>query len=81
MSVSDFKENLYKSLGLGCVAAAAAFIGLDVSVGNAVGGAVSRVLPASLVNPVALGGIVFAIGLVYTNFLDDKIEDFFRKIY
>jgi|LSQX01.1.fsa_nt_gb ABC-type Fe3+ transport system permease subunit len=81
MSVSDFKENLYKSLGLGVMATAVAFVGLDVSVGNAVGGAVSRVLPASLVNPVALGGIVFAIGLVYTNFLDDKIEDFFRKIY
>jgi hypothetical protein len=78
---SEFKENFYRSLGLASLTTAAVFFGVDNTIGNAVANAFSSVLPANLVTPIAYGGVVFCIGLIYTNFLDDKIESFFRSIY
>jgi hypothetical protein len=80
-TVGQLKQNVYKSLGLAAVATAAAFLGLDATIGNTVGDTVSRVLPRNLVDPVVLGGIVFCVGLVYTSFLDDRVESFFRSVY
>lgn len=80
-TTSTFKENLYKSLGLASIATAIAFVGLDATIGEAVASAVSRILPVNLVNPVAIGGITFCTGIIYNNFLDEKVENFFRSIY